>query len=319
MNLKTFCAALAGVAMLIGVQAVPAHAQATRTWVSGVGDDANPCSRTAPCKTFAGAISKTAPAGEINVLDPGGFGAVTITKAISIYNEGVGEAGVLVAGTNGIVISAGVGDIVHLRGLVIDGVNASGSSSGILFNNGLGLVVENCVIQEMGTGITFQPQNANASLHVQDTLIANNSGTGISVRPTSTFSAKISLDRVRIVTNGGGGVKLDGSGGTGGISAAITESIIANNTSNGVNAVSQTGETTTVSIIRTTISNNGGAGLQANNSSGGTATLTIGYSLLLGNNTATNNPSGTATIQSYGNNQVVGAAGSGFSTTGGLQ
>ena len=81
-----------------------AHAQATRTWVSGVGDDANPCSRTAPCKTFAGAISKTAAAGEINVLDPGGFGAVTITKSITISSEGF-EAGVLVSGTNAIVIA----------------------------------------------------------------------------------------------------------------------------------------------------------------------------------------------------------------------
>jgi hypothetical protein len=65
-----------------------AQAQATRTWVSGVGDDANPCSRTAPCKTFAGAISKTAPCGEISVLDPGGFGAVTITKSITINGTG---------------------------------------------------------------------------------------------------------------------------------------------------------------------------------------------------------------------------------------
>src|ERR1700686_5897590 len=81
-----------------------AQAQASRTWVSGVGDDANPCSRTAPCKTFAGAISKTAPGGEINVLDPGGFGAVTITKAITISSQCF-EAGVLVSGTNGIIVS----------------------------------------------------------------------------------------------------------------------------------------------------------------------------------------------------------------------
>ena len=92
-----------------------AHAQATRTWVSGVGDDANPCSRTAPCKTFAGAISKTAAGGEINVLDPGGFGAVTITKAITISSEGF-EAGVLVSGTNGIIINAGTNDVVVLQG-----------------------------------------------------------------------------------------------------------------------------------------------------------------------------------------------------------
>ena|SRR6516162_3473324 len=81
-----------------------ASAQATRTWVSGVGDDANPCSRTAPCKTFAGAISKTAAAGEINVLDPGGFGAVTITKSIRIISDHI-EAGVLVSGSNGITVN----------------------------------------------------------------------------------------------------------------------------------------------------------------------------------------------------------------------
>src|SRR5712675_1811908 len=84
-----------------------ASAQATRTWVSGVGDDANPCSRTAPCKTWAGAISKTAPGGEIDALDPGGFGAVTITKAISLDGGGGQVASVLVSGTNGIVVSAG--------------------------------------------------------------------------------------------------------------------------------------------------------------------------------------------------------------------
>jgi hypothetical protein len=95
----------------------PANAQATRTWVSGVGDDANPCSRTAPCKTFAGAISKTAAFGEINVLDPGGFGAVTITKSISIRSDHI-EAGVLVSGTNGIVVSLPAAtDRVLLEGL----------------------------------------------------------------------------------------------------------------------------------------------------------------------------------------------------------
>src|ERR1700709_36521 len=99
----------------------PAPAQATRTWVSGVGDDANPCSRTAPCKTFAGSISKTAAGGEINCIDPGGFGAVTITKAISIICDGV-EAGVLVGATNGIVVNAGAGDAVFLSGLDLEGV-----------------------------------------------------------------------------------------------------------------------------------------------------------------------------------------------------
>src|ERR1700761_6283859 len=117
----------------------PAHAQATRTWVSGVGDDANPCSRTAPCKTFAGAISKTAPGGEIDALDPAGYGAVTITKAITIDGGGGQVASVLVAGTNGIVVQAGATDIVILRNLRINGISGSGNGgiNGIRFLAGL--------------------------------------------------------------------------------------------------------------------------------------------------------------------------------------
>src|SRR5450432_4615171 len=94
LQIVTFAASMAAFASL-------ASAQATRTWVSGVGDDVNPCSRTAPCKTFAGAISKTAAGGEINCLDPGGFGGVTITKSMTISCE-AGTAGVVVAGTNGL-------------------------------------------------------------------------------------------------------------------------------------------------------------------------------------------------------------------------
>src|SRR5215204_92373 len=100
MYLKKLILLIGGLWALLVTASAPVYAQATRTWVSGVGDDANPCSRTAPCKTFAGAISKTAAGGEINVLDPGGFGGVTITKSISILAEGV-TAGVLVSGTNG--------------------------------------------------------------------------------------------------------------------------------------------------------------------------------------------------------------------------
>jgi hypothetical protein len=124
-RLAKFVPALALIAL-----AVPssASAQATRTWVSGVGDDANPCSRTAPCKTFAGAISKTANGGEINCLDPGGFGGLTIGKSLTIkcqYTEG----GALVAGTNGIVINATASDKVTLRGLDINGAGGAGGAA----------------------------------------------------------------------------------------------------------------------------------------------------------------------------------------------
>jgi len=125
-----------------------AQAQATRTWVSGVGNDADPCSRTAPCKTFAGAISKTAAGGEINALDPGGFGAVTITKSITIDGGGGQVASTLVAGTNGIVINAGATDTVTLRNIRINGVVGTPSPglNGVRFLAGAALHIEHCTI-----------------------------------------------------------------------------------------------------------------------------------------------------------------------------
>src|SRR3954469_3094674 len=128
----------------------PAHAQATRTWVSGVGDDANPCSRTAPCKTFAGAISKTAAAGEINCLDPGGFGGVTVTKSMTISCE-AGTAGVLVSGTNAIIFNGAATDYLFLKGLDIEGLGTG--INGISMLNGGFLHVEDCVIRRFtGSG-----------------------------------------------------------------------------------------------------------------------------------------------------------------------
>src|SRR3954468_23344701 len=125
---RTFKAFLPAFALIALALPVSASAQATRTWVSGVGDDANPCSRTAPCKTFAGAISKTAAGGEINCLDPGGFGGVTIGKSLTIkchYTEG----GVLVSGTNAIVVNAAITDRVTLKGLDINGIGTGAQTS----------------------------------------------------------------------------------------------------------------------------------------------------------------------------------------------
>jgi hypothetical protein len=204
----------------------PAFAQATRTWVSGVGDDANPCSRTAPCKTFAGAISKTAVGGEINVLDPGGFGAVTITKAITISSQDF-EAGVLVSGTNGIVVQvANATDTVVLRGLDIEGLGTG--LSGILVNTGGNVYVENCTIKSFTTsGINFAPTVAGSSLHVVNTIVRENgnfgasTGQGVLIAPTA--AATSDFDTVRLTHNVAGLKVTSGS-------ASVTNSVAANNT-----------------------------------------------------------------------------------------
>src|SRR5687767_3407303 len=181
-----------------------AHAQATRTWVSGVGDDANPCSRTAPCKTFAGAISKTATGGEINVLDPGGFGGVTITKSITISSENF-EAGVLVSGTNAIVINATTTSNVVLRGLDFEGLGTG--LVGIKVLGGLGsLHVEKCTINNFrganSSGIEVSPTTAATTrVFIKDTIVRNNgagTGAGILVNPGAGVTVTASLDNVRM-------------------------------------------------------------------------------------------------------------------------
>ena len=150
-----------------------AWAQATRTWVSGVGDDANPCSRTAPCKTFAGAIPKTAAKGEINVLDPGGFGAITITKSITIDGSGRAIAGVLVSGTNGITVSANPSDTVVLRSLDINGVDQGLSGVNILQAGKV--VVENVKIQGFAqAAVRVDAAATNTSVLVQGSQLLGN-------------------------------------------------------------------------------------------------------------------------------------------------
>lgn len=177
-KLRSVFTTLATIAICLTFSSL-AQAQATRTWVSGVGDDANPCSRTAPCKTFAGAISKTAAGGEINCLDPAGFGAVTITKSISIdCHHTLG--GILAASVNGVIINALSTDKIILRGLDINGAGGAGGLDGVRFLAGGSLRVEDTTINNMTNGINIGVnQAANVEVFVTNSYIRNNSNVGI--------------------------------------------------------------------------------------------------------------------------------------------
>jgi hypothetical protein len=178
-----------------------AYAQtATRTWVSGVGDDVNPCSRTAPCKTFAGANLKTAKGGEISVLDPGGFGAITITKSITIDGTGT-MASILVSVVNGIIINitdrADTAKSVRIRGLSLNGLSTG--LQGIKVIAASKVFVEDTVIDGFADGIGVAA-SGGTRVFVKDTTIRNNSGAGISVASGS----QVILSNVAVVFNGTG-------------------------------------------------------------------------------------------------------------------
>jgi parallel beta helix pectate lyase-like protein len=175
-----------------------AQAQATRTWVSGVGDDVNPCSRTAPCKTFAGAISKTAVGGEIDALDPAGYGAVTITKSITI--DGSGTMGsILASQVNGIIINIAPTDAnktVRIRGLSING--AGTGINGIRMLAAAKVSIENTVIDGFtANGISVEA--AGAQVFVRNTTIRNNAS-GIN----NASGAEVVMSGDSVVHNGTG-------------------------------------------------------------------------------------------------------------------
>jgi hypothetical protein len=194
--------ASSGAASLLLVSA-GAYAQATRTWVSGVGDDVNPCSRTAPCKTFAGAISKTAAAGVISVLDPGGFGTVTITKSMTIDGGGV-EGSILGSLTAGVIVNAAATDLVVLRNLTIAG--GGNGTSGIRVLNAAKVVVERVDISGFDIGIE---QASAAQVDVHDSYLNGNRSYGMLIQ---TPAGRTMIDQTRLVDNGSMGLRLEGTG-----------------------------------------------------------------------------------------------------------
>ena len=245
MNKFRFTIQLLAIAIFMFAFASFAQAQATRTWVSGVGDDANPCSRTAPCKTFAGAISKTAASGEIDCVDSGGFGAVTITKSITIDGTGV-MAGILSAGTNGVNVNdvnSGSPNtiVVTLRALSING--AGTGINGINFTSGKAVNVIGCVIQGgTGSGINVSLNTTTqAQLTVTDCAVKKWGGDGISIGNVQNGAIRYTIERTLVAENNNG-IHVKGANSLG----TARNCVVVANTTNGVFADAVSG----VAVIR---------------------------------------------------------------------
>lgn len=301
------------VSLLLLLASGGAFAQATRTWVSGVGDDANPCSRTAPCKTWAGAISKTAAGGIINCIDPGGFGGVTVTKSITISCKHV-EGSALASSTTGVVVN-GAGIDVVLRGLDIDGGSpTSPGINGIRFVQGASLVVEDCTIRDFdaaapnGNGILVNNTSLIAEIQVSNSHITGNGtgtgGAGIQVAPTGTGGANVTVTN-SVFSNNTVGIRADSAGTSGAIDVAVSDTTAAGAPYHGFVALGAGGPVRMM-LNRVVSANNLGEGVRE---SGANATVRIGSSVVTGNGTGL-----VGTIQSYGNNQINGNTSDGTAT-----
>ncbi|MDX6403374.1 MAG: hypothetical protein QOH70_829 [Blastocatellia bacterium] len=311
MNKFRFTIKVLAIAIFTLAFATMTQAQATRTWVSGVGDDVNPCSRTAPCKTFAGAISKTAVDGEIDALDPGGFGAVTITKAITIDGSATGLASILGSGVVGAVtvnITASSGsNFVQLRSLSINGSGTTFGQNGVRIVNGvagMSVSVENCVIWSFragnGRGISDE-RTQSGKLYVEDTIIKNNSASGAVIIPGGGATVNAVFTNVRFESNGGSGV-----------GAEPNTKVTANNcvaVNNGGKGFVAEGAASAELNLNNCVSSHNATGVAAN----GGATTRMSNTIITNNPTLGVDFSGGGTVVTFGNCSITanggGAAG----------
>lgn len=297
MNKFRFTIKVLAIATFMFAFASIAQAQASRTWVSGVGDDVNPCSRTAPCKTWAGAISKTAACGEIDALDPAGFGAVTITKSITLDGTGT-MASILASLVTGITINALSTDVITIRGLSINGFCNGLRAMNILQAKTVN--IEDCVMFRFaGPGILVN-ESSDLALNIRNTVVRDNTGAGLDMT-SSGGTVKFSIQDCSFNGN------LHGIHAKSRTQGTVDRSVMANNATNGVFAdATAAGSVGIVRVWNSQISNNGGNGVRAGNAGGGTSVVQIAQSQI-NNNIATGALLGTGGIlETFGNNSILG-------------
>jgi len=299
LTLSAFAASLLSLSLI----PEPAQAQPARVFVAAQGLDSNPCTFALPCRTFQHAHDVVAANGEIDVLDPAGYGALTVTKSISI--QGHGFAGLAVTSGKGVTINAGSTDVVNLNGLLIDGIGLG--LNGIVFNTGQWLTIENCVIRRFtGAGLMFSP-SASSSLAVSSTQVANNGSYGIDVFPSGSGFVTAVFNRVEVTSNVDIGIAVNSAASTGTVNVTVTESIaagISNGIGFGVSSLADHAPTTLMVFHSVAANNN--VGLFA----GGTgAVLNLAYSMVTGNANGWFTGTG-GVLQSYGDNYIDGNASS---------
>ncbi len=274
-------------------------AQATGTWVSGVGDDVNPCSRTAPCKTFAGAISKTATCGEIRVLDPGSFGTITITKSITIDGTGTLATILNSGGISGVTINlTNAAETGGCFTVILRNISINGSSTTLIGSNGIRDVstvahsvhVEQVGIQHQQRGVSIATNAANTKFFMKDVDIRHTTVHGIDVAPTAGQQVRLNLHDVRSRQSAGDGLRLANN-----VQGTVNSSQFEGN-NNGVNVVATS---VTMMLRDSVLSNNAASGLV----NGSTATTLLDGMTINGNGTGILNNTG-GFLFGYGNNAV---------------
>lgn len=268
----------------------------SRTWVSGVGDDANPCSRTSPCKTFNGALLKTTAGGEIDAIDPGPYGTTNINKAITIDGGGF-VASVIASGTNGITIAGGTTDVIVLRNVQVMG--AGSGVSGVRITGGKAVVLDNLRITGMASGVArgIDVQNVG-TVHVtiRNTHVEGNTGIGAVFQGVFANTVIADISHSSFTNNGSHGIYA-----TNGARVSLHDVVSSENAIAGL-IVDGTG--TNVSVLGSSFTNNTSSGVQAGTGTATTATIALSQSSITGNAPGVQLSGGV--VQTHQDNAILG-------------
>jgi hypothetical protein len=308
--LAPLLAAIAPLALAVS----PTYGASNRVWVSGHGADASGCgSPASPCRSFQYALDNVvADGGEIDVLDPAGYGAISITKSVSIVNDGVGTAGVQAPSAgNGVTVTTASGATVHLRGLTIEGAGIG--ANGIVFNGQGALDIVDCVVRHFTAGNAdgvFISPNGPSVFSISETIVSDNANNGVHV----SLSRAGSSTTIGVVTgaqfanNGNVGLFLDGAGS--GVNGSLTVSAVgtvASNNGTGFEAFAGGTATATLALRNDTATNNTNDGIFTGRASSGTTTVRVAHSVITNNAIGLDVGAGV-TVFSYVDNNIDGNA-----------
>jgi hypothetical protein len=290
----------AALALAVTLPAISAQAQSPRTFVSAAGSDSNPCSFAAPCRHFQAAVNATSAGGEVDALDPAGYGPITINQAITIEGQGWSYIAPPANG-NGITVNAGSGNVA-VQGVLLNGAGITGNTNGIVFNSGDSLTVQNTVIRNFtNDGLDFFPSGTpSATLAVSDSSINDNGGNGLLIKPTTTSAVKASIDRTAFYGNTLVGLAVNGNSGTGTMDVAVTDSVAAYG-SEGFAVDANAGQFFSALVLTRSKAVSNGTGLET---SGNDAGILLGQSTVSGN-AAGFNIHGNSVIRTFGDNYLA--------------
>jgi hypothetical protein len=290
---------------ILGLGVEPGAAQ-TRVFVSGQGSDSNPCSLAAPCRSFQQAHNAVVAGGEIVALDAAGYGPITISKAVTITAIGI-EASITTNGTTttGVVVNAGAGDTVTIRGITL--FSGAITGDGIDINSGKSVTIRDCTISGFpGSGIAVEP---SASLHLalRGVTVYGSGASGLVVFPSGPGAVTASVIG-SVFSGNDDGVVINGTASTGTLKATL--SVLSDaNLSNGISVIASGVAPVTVMITGSQAVNNA-FGVSGN---GANARLFVDRTQVSGNSGVGWHALGGASVSSYTNNGVNGNGTDGLS------